>query len=136
MKRTSWLLVLLVLVLVPVTAAAQTGYVEAPTKVIFDHPDHSATDSYELGFYALPIVNGACDQGGAPADAATQVAPFAKPATTTGVGMEAALGAKPIGCYVAKLRALNAEGWASDWSPVSNPFGLRAAAPGNVRAVK
>jgi hypothetical protein len=132
--RTLWL-VLFVLMLVPAAATAQ-GYVEGPTKVVFDHPDHAATASYELGYFALPIVNGACNQTGTPAEQATQVAPFAKPATTTGVGMEAALGAKPIGCYVAKLRALNAEGWASDWSPVSNPFGLRAAAPGNVRAVK
>lgn len=132
--RTLWL-VLFVLMLVPAAATAQ-GYVEGPTKVVFDHPDHAATASYEMGFFALPVTGGVCNQSGTPAEAATQVAPFPKPSTADGVAMEAVLPAKPIGCYVSKLRALNADGWASEWSPVSNPFGLRAASPANVRAVK
>jgi hypothetical protein len=85
---------------------------------------------YDLGYFLLLVKpDNTCDVVSAPGTTPTVIDNVGKPATTTGLGMTAPLVAKPIGCYVARVRALDASGLYSDWSVVSNPFLKRPATP-------
>jgi hypothetical protein len=109
-----------VLVLVATVAQGQTVN---PASVTFDHVDYATASRYELGYFALAVTAGnACDLVTAPASMPLMVDNLGKPTTTTGVGMSASLVARPIGCYVARVRALDASGLYSDYSLPSDPF--------------
>ena len=110
-------------------AAAQV--VTNPTTVVFDHVDHVTATAYFGGYFALPVLaNNTCDVAASPAASPAMTDSLGKPATTTGVGLTAPLSARPIGCYVYKVRALDASGLFSDWSTSSDPFVKRPATPG------
>lgn len=120
------LAILAAILLLAAPAAAQI--VTNPTTVQWDHVDFATASRYDGGYFALPVkADNTCDTAAAPAAAPVQVDNLGKPATTTGVAMSTALVARPIGCYVYKVRALDASGLFSEWSPASNPF-VRAPA--------
>lgn len=103
----------------------------AQTSVTFDHVDYASAARYEGGYFAQVVTaGGVCDTASAPATTATALDNLAKPATTTGVGMSAPLVAKPIGCYVYKVRAYDVSGLVSEWSAPSDPFSRKPATPG------
>jgi hypothetical protein len=116
-----------------VAANAQTVNPQAAT---WDHTDFATATRYDLGYFALPVLpNNTCDLAATPGASPTVTDNLGKPPTTTGFGMTANLVAKPVGCYVAKLRALDASGLFSDWSLASNSFLKRPATPASL-AVK
>lgn len=121
---------LLLMLCVPRITSAQTPILN-PTAVIFDHSDFASTSRYDGGYFALLVkADNTCDWTAMPAALPAAVDNLGKPTTTTGVAMSAALVAKPIGCYVYKVRALDASGLYSDWSPPSGPFWKKPATPG------
>jgi hypothetical protein len=114
--------------LVALPAAAQT---QNPSSVTFDHADFATAAHYDGGYFQLLVkVDNTCDLLSAPAVAPMATDNLGKPATTTGVSMSATLSAKPIGCYVMKVRVLDASGLYSDWSLPSDPFVRKPATPG------
>lgn len=120
-------------ILYPSIAFAQL--ITNPTTVTFDHVDFLSASRYDLGYFTLIVKSdNTCDTVSAPALNPSVVDNLGKPATTTGVGITAALVARPIGCYVAKVRALDLSGLFSEWSDISNPFVKRPATPGNLAA--
>lgn len=128
-RRSVMVAALLVLACVAVVgpASAQTSN---PTLVTWDHADYASAQRYEGGYFALTVrPDNTCDLVGAPATAPTAVDSWARPTTTTGVGMSATLSARPIGCYVLRVRALDTSGLYSDWSEPSDPFVRRPATP-------
>jgi len=115
---------LLVLCAVPATAQ-----IVNPTTVTWDHPDYASAVSYDLAYFALPVkADHTCDWAGVPAPSPQITNTIPKPATTTGVGMSATLVSKPVGCYVAKMRALDVSGLFSTWSDSTDPFAHLPAA--------
>ena len=109
-------------------AAAQTVN---PTTVVFDHVDYVTATRYDGGYFLLPVLpSGLCDLLAVPPVAPAMTDNLGKPATTTGVAMTTALVARPIGCYVYRVRALDVSGLYSDWSAVSDPFVKRPATVG------
>lgn len=122
---------LLVLALVLVAWPTEAQVITNPTSVTWDHSDFATATRYDLGYFLLPVkADNTCDTAATPAATPVVTDNLGKPATTTGIGMTAPLGAKPIGCYVARMRVLDASGLFSDWSLVSNPFLRRPATPG------
>lgn len=119
---------LLALVFVPALASAQ---VPNPTSVAWDHTDFASASRYDGGYFALLVkADNTCDLLSTPAVSPTTTDNLGKPATTTGVGLSATLVARPIGCYVMKVRVLDASGLYSEWSLPSDPFVRRPATPG------
>jgi hypothetical protein len=115
---------------------ASAQVVTNPTSVVFDHADFASADHYEGGYFQLIVKpDNTCDLVTAPAGTASRTDNLGKPATTTGVGMAATLIAKPIGCYIYKVRALDTSQLWSDWSGPSGPFMRRPATPASL-AVK
>lgn len=111
------------------SAWAQTP-VEKPSSVVWDHPDFATATSYTFGYFLLPVnADGTCNVSAPTAAEPVKTDTFAKPATTDGVGMSALLVAKPIGCYIAKMRALDVSGLLSEWSIPTGPFVFRPTAP-------
>jgi hypothetical protein len=128
MRRLMLTILTLVLALVALPAAAQ---VPNPTSVTFDHADYATASRYDGGYFQLLVkADGACDLLSAPATSPTATDNLGKPVTTTGVGMSAALTARPIGCYVYRVRVLDVSGLYSDWSLPSDPFVKRPATVG------
>jgi hypothetical protein len=120
---------LLSLALLPATATGQI--ITNPTAAVWDHVDFATAVRYDLGYFLLPVkADNTCDTAAAPAASPVLTDNLGKPVTTTGLGLTAPLVGKPIGCYVARMRALDASGLFSDWSLVSNPFLKRPATPG------
>lgn len=102
-----------------------------PTSVVWDHADFLTATRYDGGYFALPVkADNTCDLAATPGTAPTQTDNLGKPATTTGISMSANLVARPIGCYVYKVKALDASGLFSDWSLASDPFVRRPSTPG------
>ena len=125
--RRVWLL-LLVLAGWALPLSAQTMN---PTTVVFYHVDFGSATRYDGGYFALPVTAAnLCDLVATPAANPVMTDNLGKPATTTGVAMSAPLVARPIGCYVYKVRALDASGLYSDWSTPSDPFERKPATPG------
>ena len=119
---------LLALVFVPALASAQ---VPNPTSVAWDHTDFASASRYDGGYFALLVkADNTCDLLAIPAVVPTAIDNLGKPTTTTGLGMSTALVSKPIGCYVLKVRVLDASGLYSEWSLPSDPFVRRPATPG------
>jgi hypothetical protein len=111
-------------------APANCQLVTNPTSVQFDHTDFATATRYDGGYFLLPVkADNTCDMVATPGVSPVQTDNLGKPATTTGVGMQGSLVAKPIGCYVYKVRALDASGLYSEWSSASNPFLKRPATP-------
>jgi hypothetical protein len=129
MKRPLTLLAFTVLsCLFALSASAQTSN---PSAVTFDHVDFATAAHYDGGYFALLVkADNTCDLLSTPAVAPMATDNLGKPATTTGLGMSAPLVAKPIGCYVYKVRALDASGLYSDWSLPSDPLVKRPATVG------
>ena len=113
-------------------AQAQTAN---PTAVVFDHVDFASATSYSGGYFLMPTIAGVCDLAGTPAAAPVMTDNLGKPTTTTGVAMTAPLGAKPIGCYVYRVRVMDSSGLYSAWSPASN-IGQRLPLAPSVPAIK
>lgn len=114
--------------LLAVSASAQ---VTNPSAVVFDHTDFATATSYEGGYFAMTVkADRTCDAAATPAVSPTQTDVWAKPATTTGIAMSATLVARPIGCWIMRVRAIDASGLASDWSLPSDLFLRKSAAPG------
>ncbi len=102
----------------------------AQTTVVFDHTDYLTASRYDGGYFLMPIkADNTCDLTATPPVSPVTIDNLGKPSTTTGVAMTAALVARPIGCYVYKVRALDASGLYSDWSAPSDPFLKRPATP-------
>lgn len=112
------------------SSALAQAPVEKPTTAVWDHTDFATTQKYELGYFAYLVAAGNCDFASTPGASPTQTDDLGKPSTATGVGITAPLGAKPKGCYGAKVRALDASGLWSEWSELSNPFFRRPGPPG------
>jgi hypothetical protein len=110
------------------SAFAQTP-VEKPTTAVWDYAAYATAQKYELGYFAYPAIGGNCNFAGTPGVSPTQTDDLGKPATTTGLGLTAPLIARPIGCYGAKVRVLDASGLWTEWSPMSNSFFTRPPAP-------
>ena len=110
--------------------SATAQVVEKPSAVTWDHADFATATSYVFGYFLLPVnPDGTCNASAQPAADPYMQDTFAKPSTTSGLGMTALLVAKPIGCYVAKMKAVDASGLTSVWSDVTGPFVFRPAAP-------
>ena len=108
---------------------AQTP-VESPSSVTWDHSDYATAASYTFGYFLLPVnPDGTCNVSAQPAAQPYMVDTLPKPATTDGLGMSGTLVARPIGCYIAKLRAVDQSGLLSAWSDPTVPFIFRPAAP-------
>jgi hypothetical protein len=132
MKRV---VMVVALVLVAGTAAAQT-LLENPRDVTFDHADYMTAGHYDGGYFALLVkADNTCDLTTPAASTPTAIDNLGKPTTTTGLAMGASLVARPIGCYVYKVRVLDISGLYSAWSLPSAPFVRRPAPPG-IPAVK
>jgi hypothetical protein len=117
-------------------AQAQTPVIN-PTYVQFDHVDWATAASYELSYFALPVkADHSCDWTGTPAAGATSTTVIPKPATTNGIAMSATLTAKPVGCFVAKMRALDTGGLYSIWADAADPFSWTPAAVSNLTLKK
>lgn len=130
MRQTILLLLLTagLVVLAPWPALAQ---IQNPSAVLWDHADFASASRYDGGYFALLVkADNTCDLVSPAATTPTKVDNLGKPATTTGVGMAGTLQARPIGCYVYKVRALDASGLYSDWSSPSDPFERTPATPG------
>ena len=124
MKR---LLLTLLLSLLALPVGAQT---QNPSAVTFDHTDYATAAHYDGGYFALLVkADNTCDLLSTPAVVPMATDNLGKPATTTGLAMSATLTAKPIGCYVLKVRVLDASGLYSDWSFPSDPFVRKPASP-------
>jgi hypothetical protein len=120
------LLFVLLVLLLALPASAQTVN---PSTVVFDHVDYLTAAHYDGGYFLLPVLpSGLCDLLAVPAVAPAMTDNLGKPSTTTGVAMTTALVARPIGCYVYKVRALDVSGLYSDWSAASDPFMRKPAA--------
>lgn len=115
-------------ILMALPAAAQTPN---PTSVTFDHADFATAAHYDGGYFQLLVkADNTCDLLSTPGVSPMATDNLGKPATTTGVSMLATLTAKPIGCYVMKVRVLDASGLYSDWSLPSDPLVRKPATPG------
>jgi hypothetical protein len=126
---------MIVLVVLLVAAPAMAQVVTNPSSVTFDSPDYALVTAYQGGYFALPVnADFTCNTTAAPATSATATDNLGNPTTSTGVGLSATLGAKPLGCYVYALRAFGG-GVYSAWSAPSNPFVHQPRAPANT-AVK
>ena len=126
MRRLLWLVSLLMLV-----ASIAPAQIVNPSSVTFDHPDFATASTYFGAYFALPVkADNTCDLAAPPAATATQTDQWAKPTTGTGVGIALPLLAKPIGCYVMKVRGLDTSGLYSPWSDPSDPFRKDPAKPG------
>lgn len=122
-------LLTLVFVLFAGIASAQ---VVNPNSVVWDHTDYATASRYDGGYFAIPIkADGTCDLVGIPATSPAMTDNLGKPNTTTGISMSSSLVAKPIGCYVYKVRAFDASGLYSDWSAASGPFVRKPSIPTN-----
>lgn len=120
---------MLVAVMLMAATVAQAQIVN-PSAVAWDHVDFASAAHYDGGYFALPVtVANTCDLLAVPAPSPVMTDNLGKPATTTGVGMSALLVARPIGCYVMRLRVLDASGLYSDWSVASDPFLRRPSTP-------
>jgi hypothetical protein len=120
-----------VVVLFAATAGAQTVVLN-PTQVQFDYPDFATASNFQVAYHFVAIVNNACGAVNTAEATPRFTDTVAKPTTTTGVGMTAALITKPIGCYVLKVRGLDTSGLYSIWSPASSNEGERdPQAPAN-----
>jgi hypothetical protein len=120
MKR---LLLVVTLILTAATAEAQSA-------VVWNHTDWSDTASYELGYFALPVLSThQCDLAAPIPENPVSVDNLGKPVTTTGVDMQAPLPTRRIGCWALKIRALSVDGLYSLWSVPSDPFAWQPAAP-------
>jgi hypothetical protein len=136
LERILFLIICAALGLFIGAVAAEAQVISNPTAVTFDHVDFSTADHYEGGYFALLVkADNTCDTVSAPAATASRTDNLGKPATTTGLGMTTNLVAKPIGCYVYKVRALDVSQLWSAWSGASGPFVRNPATPGNL-AVK
>jgi hypothetical protein len=126
-----WVCIVIVfLVFSPIIVHGQTP-VEKPTTAVWDHANFATTQKYELGYFAYPVISGNCNFAATAGANPTQTDDLGKPDTTTGISITASLIARPIGCYGAKVRALDTSGLWSDWSPMSNNFFTRPPAPTN-----
>jgi hypothetical protein len=120
--------------LAPLTAQAQVT--QNPTTSIWDHETFATATRYEMRYYLLPVkADNTCDLTATPGATAYTIADMGKPATTTGIAMSAPITVKPIGCFVARVRALDASGLWSLESLNSNPFVYLPPAPSGL-AVK
>lgn len=127
--RISVLAACILMVLAGAGAASAQTVVYDPSTVVWDHADFATATRYVLGFFALPVLpSGACDAMAIPAASPATTRDIAKPVTTTGIGMSASLPSYPVGCYVAKMQAVDVSGLVSAWSDLSDPFGRRPAA--------
>lgn len=123
--------IVFVFLLLALGAGMASAQVVNPTSVVWDHTDFATATRYDGGYFALPVKpDNTCDLTAVPGTSPTQTDNLGKPATTTGLGMSAGLVARPIGCYVYKVKALDASGLFSDWSLASDPFVKRPATPG------
>ena len=112
-------------------ASPAMAQIPNPTTVVFDHVDFATAAHYDGGYFLLPVkADNTCDLLAVPAASPVMTDNLGKPTTTTGVGQTAALVARPIGCYVYKVRALDLSGLYSDWSAASDPFVRRPATVG------
>lgn len=129
-RLTLWLALALMaagLLLLSGAAGAQTVN---PSAVTFDHVDYATAAHYDAGYFALLVkADGTCDLLSTPGASPTVTDNLGKPVTSTGVGMSAPLTARPIGCYVLKVRVLDVSGLYSDWSASSDPFWRKPAVP-------
>ncbi len=123
---------LLVIAVLLAAACAHPAVAQSmdPSSVTFDHDDVATAQRYEGGYFALPVkADRTCDLESAPAATPTAVDRWAKPANATTTGIAVPLLAKPIGCYVLRVLAVDVSGLASDWSLPSAPFARRPATP-------
>lgn len=122
--RTACLAACLV-ALVALPAAAQ-AIVPNPATVEFNHDGYATAQSYQVAYHFLAVTaQGTCGAltTASPTAAYTDTVP--KPTTTTGTDMTANLVTRPIGCYVLKVRVLDASGLYSVWSVASTNAGQR-----------
>ncbi len=120
--RTAALAACLVIFMAAFTSAQ---VVNPPTAVQFDHPDFASAVSYQIGYYMLTVTAGVCNGVSTASATALYTDTVPTPVTTTGIGMLANLTAKPVGCYVLKVRALDTSGLYSPWSVASTNSGER-----------
>jgi hypothetical protein len=123
----------MVLICAVLVSGAASAQIVNPNAVVFNHTDYASASRYDGGYFALPILaNNTCDLQAQPASSPVTIDNLGKPTSATGVGITASLVAKPIGCYVYKVRALDISGLYSDWSAPSDPFERRPASPSNL----
>lgn len=123
MRLRTAILAACVFVLMVGFASAQT-IVNPPASVQFDHAGFATAVSYDVGYFFIPVTaNHTCNLTGTPEATPRFTDNVAKPTTTTGVAMLAALTTRPIGCYVLKVRAQDASGLTSPWSNVTAEIG-------------
>lgn len=94
-----------------------------PRTVQWDHDGYATASRYDGGYFLLLVKSdNTCDTVSSSGTNPVQIDNLGKPTTTNGIAMVSNLVAKPIGCYVFKVRVLDVSGLFSDWSPQSNPF--------------
>lgn len=104
---------------------ASAQIIQNPNIVMFDHADFATAASYQIAYHFLAVTNNTCGALSTASATAAYTDTVAKPTTTTGVGMTVNLVTKPIGCYVVKVRALDASGLYAPWSVASTNAGER-----------
>jgi len=129
-------LAVLALALCAVPVAAQ-AVVEHPTTLVWNHElaSYASTSKYVMGYFMLPVkADNTCDTAATVPASPVQSTDILKPASTTGIDITTTIPSHPIGCYVAKLKALDVSGLFSDWSNATGPFVNRPASPTGVVA--
>ena len=98
--------------------------VSNPTTVSFAYADWATVQHFEGGYFAVPSnANGSCNLSGTPMTEPVTIDDLGNP--LAGASGSTLLRARPLGCYVYRVRAFDRSGLVSPWGAPSGPFLIR-----------
>jgi hypothetical protein len=97
--------------------------VSNPTTVTFSYAYWATAARFEGAYFAVPLVGGSCPASGAASGDPVTIDDLGNP--LTGLSGSTLLKARPLGCYVYRVRAYDQTGLVSLWGAPSNVFAIK-----------